>query len=107
MAEEEGKQISKRTRDALAAAKRRGVKLGGDRGVIPTAKARKASAEALQARASKRAADLAPIVKELQDAGVTSRTGIANGLNEKGIKTPRGGTWSVTQVSRLLDLLPS
>jgi DNA invertase Pin-like site-specific DNA recombinase len=107
MAEEEGKQISKRTRDALAAAKRRGVKLGGDRGVIPTARARKASAEALQARAAKRAADLAPIVKELQDAGVKGLNGIAAGLNEKGITTPRGRAWSATQVSRLLGLLPT
>jgi len=34
--------ISDRTKAALAAAKRRGVKLGGDRGARLTAKARKA-----------------------------------------------------------------
>ena len=36
VAEEERRMISKRTKDALAAAKRRGTKLGGDRGVVPS-----------------------------------------------------------------------
>ena len=54
---------SKRTKDALAAAKRRGTKLGGDRGVVPSKKARAMSAEAPRARADAKAADLAPILK--------------------------------------------
>jgi DNA invertase Pin-like site-specific DNA recombinase len=49
--------ISKRTKDALAAAKRRGVKLGGDRGVRPTARARKLAIEVSRQRATARAAD--------------------------------------------------
>jgi DNA invertase Pin-like site-specific DNA recombinase len=44
--------ISKRTKDALAAAKRRGQKLGGDRGVVPTKRARALATEALQAFAA-------------------------------------------------------
>jgi DNA invertase Pin-like site-specific DNA recombinase len=81
VAEEERRMISKRTNDALAAAKRRGVKLGGDRGAMPTARTRKLAAEALQARAAAKAADIGPIITELQAAGVTSRSGIAAALS--------------------------
>ena len=50
VAEEERRMISKRTKDALAAAKRRGTKLGGDRGVVPTKRARTLATKSLQAR---------------------------------------------------------
>src|SRR5499427_6971396 len=89
VAEDEALRISERTKAALAAAKRRGVKLGGDRGVIPNARSHKASAEALRLRTAARAADLAPIVKELQAAGKTSLRAIAEGLNAQGIPTAR------------------
>jgi DNA invertase Pin-like site-specific DNA recombinase len=56
MAEHEAKMISDRTKAALAAAKRRGVKLGGDRGARLTAQARAAGRAALQAKAQKRPA---------------------------------------------------
>jgi DNA invertase Pin-like site-specific DNA recombinase len=106
VAEEERRMISRRTKDALQAAKRRGVKLGGDRGVKPTAKVRKLAVEAIQARAEAKAADIGPIIAELQAAGVTSRTGIAAALSEKGIPTARGnGAWTATQVSRVLARL--
>lgn len=102
VAEEERRMISKRTKDALAAAKRRGTKLGGDRGVVPSKKAREMAAEALQTRANARASDLAPIIRELQAAGKVSLRAIAEGLNEAGILTPRKGKWSAVQVQRLL-----
>jgi DNA invertase Pin-like site-specific DNA recombinase len=104
VAEEERRMISKRTKDALAAAKRRGVKLGGTRGGKPTAKTRKLATEAIQTRAAAKAADIAPIIAELQAAGVTSQTGLAKSLTEKGIPTPRGsGEWTATQVARVLE----
>ena len=65
--------ISARTKAALAAAKRRGVKLGGNRGVKPTGKMRAASKAALQKRAHARAADIAPVIADLKVAGATSR----------------------------------
>jgi DNA invertase Pin-like site-specific DNA recombinase len=69
VAEEERRMISKRTKDALAAAKRRGTKLGGDRGVIPTSKARTLASESIQAREDSRASDIALIIEDLQAAG--------------------------------------
>ena len=106
MAEYEAKMISDRTKAALAAAKRRGVKLGGDRGARLTAQARAAGRAALQAKAQERADDLAATVKELQAAGAESLRAIAEGLEARGIPAARGGKWSAVQVSRLLARLP-
>jgi DNA invertase Pin-like site-specific DNA recombinase len=108
VAQLEAGMISTRTKAALAAAKRRGVVLGGDRGVAPTAKMRAKGRAVLQARANSRAVDIAPIVAELQAAGATSLRAIADGLNAKGIPTARGdGQWSAVQVMRVLDRLAS
>ena len=60
---------------------------------------------ALQERAVSRAADIAPIVKQLQEAGKTSLRAIAEGLNVAGIPTARGGEWSAVQVMRILERL--
>jgi len=107
VAEEERRMISARTKAALAAAKRRGVKLGGDRGVVPSRKARRLAIEAVQARADAKAANLAPVLAELQQAGKTSLRAIAAALNEQGIPTSSGaGQWSASQVSRVLERLP-
>jgi len=106
VAELEAGMISKRTKDALAAAKRRGVVLGGFRGKVPTAKHRAVGHKVRQARASTRAADLAPTIAELQAAGATSLRAIAAGLNSKGIPTARGqGVWTAVQVARVLERL--
>jgi hypothetical protein len=64
--------------------------------------------EARTARAAAKAADLAPIVKELQASGVTSLRGIAKALNERRIPTVAGsGRWYHAQVRRLLARMPA
>jgi DNA invertase Pin-like site-specific DNA recombinase len=103
VAEHEAKMISERTKAALAAAKRRGVKLGGYRGTIISKAMRKASAAALTKRADDRATDLMPTITELQANGATSLRAIAAGLNGRGIPTAQGGSWSATQVMRVLN----
>lgn len=103
VAELEAGMISSRTKAALAAAKARGKKLGGNRGVKLTAEVRAAGRAEVAKRANARAADLAPIIEEIWAAGIVSLRGIAAALNERGISTPRGlGEWSAVQVSRIL-----
>ena len=107
VAEEEARIISKRTKDALKAAKARGVKLGNPKNLSNAARL-KGSALASQARTAKvdqRAQDLAPIISEAQANGAGSLRELAKVLNDRGIPTARGGTWTATQVNRVLDRL--
>lgn len=98
VADEERRMISQRTKAALAAAKKRGVQLGGAR---LSRAARKAGRDAQAARATERATNLAPIIRDLQTAGVTSFSGIAKALTERRVPTPRGSDqWSAVQVAR-------
>ena len=113
VAELEAGLIGERTRAALAAAKARGVKLGGRRpgsaDVAPYAReGNAASVAARRDAAGRRAADLVPIIRELQGQGVTSLAALARELTAKGIRTPRGGTpWRPVQVMRVLAHAPS
>lgn len=107
VAELEAGMISARTKAALAAAKRRGKQLGGNRGVVPGAKMQEASRKALSERTTKHAADIGPTIRKLQADGATSLRAIADGLNEAGIPTALGnGKWQAVQVQRVLARLP-
>lgn len=90
--------ISKRTKEALAAAKAKGVLLGGPN--LPEAR-KKAVAE-IKNRADQRAANVAPVIREIQRAGAKSLREIADALNARGITAPRGGTWYAKSVSNVL-----
>ena len=105
VAEAEATMISARTKAALAAAKARGVKLGGDHGTIASQcrKGATASAKVRGERAEKRANDLLPIIEGIKANGVTSLREIATALNKRGILTSRGGEWSAVQVHRTLS----
>ena len=90
--EEERRLISWRTRDALQAAKARGVKLGG------------LNAKGIQNRdeARQRAELLRPMLAEL--AGMTAG-GIAREPNEREVPTPGGEPWHAMTVIRVQRLL--
>lgn len=100
LAQQERELISQRTRDALAAKKAQGVKLGRPKGVNLD-KAVKASIE-------KRMND-AQIWAENQGKAIIrmsksmNNNQIALALNEQGIKTRRGGQWTATAVKRILE----
>ena len=94
--------ISERTKAALAAAKERGTKLGGFRGVkVDPALGRAARGK----KASDFASQVWPIAREIQTAGA-SLHGVAAELTARGIPAPRGGAWSAGQVRRILGPLP-
>ena len=115
-AENEAMAISARTKEALAAAKRRGVKLGSSRlgfwtkkraaaWLAGLPKGREISAQVRRAKAVERVRDLLPMMQERRAAGI-SLAAIADELNQQGQQTPRGGRWVAASVLRALRLAP-
>jgi len=103
--EYEARKISLRTKAALAAAKARGVKLGGYRGgpVPDIRQHQQAGVAAAHDKAEKFARDLKPIIEELRASGFTSLRQIAAELNRRGVPTARGGSlWGAPAVRNLL-----
>lgn len=104
VAQAERKMISQRTKAALAAAKARGKKLGGDRGQTPSEATRQAGRAAIARRVTSRAADLAPVIAEMRAGGIDTLNGMARELNRRSIPTARGSaTWSAIQVRRAIE----
>jgi len=96
VAEHEREMISKRTKEALAAARRRGVKLGSPSiGKLVEQRKREAHNFAESIRAE---------VERMQAEGLSQRK-IVEALNERDTKAPRGGRWTLLQVQRLLKRL--
>jgi Recombinase len=73
-----------------------------DIGAKLTVKARQKGADANAEAAAARAADLAPVITELQASGATSLRAIASALNDRGIPTARGGKWLAASVRDVL-----
>jgi DNA invertase Pin-like site-specific DNA recombinase len=102
LAEKERAMISERTRRALAAAKARGVTLGGPK----LSQAREVAVEVITANADQHAANVLPIIREAQRAGAVTLRAIADVLNARGIHTARGGQWYATSVKNVLERQP-
>ncbi len=80
MAQKERALISKRTTDALAAAKARGVTLGNPK----IGEARQKPVAEVVDRADQHAASVIPIMRQIQRSGATSLRQIAEALNARG-----------------------
>lgn len=102
VAQAERKLISKRTKDALAAAKARGQKLGGFRGYVPTAEDGANGRKARSAKANEHASSLAPIITRLDPNGSLSLRQLARKLTAEGLPTPAGAAqWTAATVARV------
>jgi len=100
LAEKERKLIAQRTRDALARAKANGKQLGNRTNLTEA----QASGRQVQVdQAQQRAANLIPVIREIQTAGCSTLREIAAVLNRRGIQTPRGGAWTAMAVKRVID----
>lgn len=108
VAQQEREAISRRTTEALAAARARGVRLGNPNGAAAlkrAAKGNSASVASIRAAADIHANNLQPILDALATEGVTSLGAVAVALNERGMLTPRGKSWHKSSVRNLLDRL--
>lgn len=104
MGQYEREMISKRTSEALKAARVRGVKLGSPVGISYEAQLKGAKhAKAARIRKADRyAKDVYPVIKSYLDEGM-SLNGIARQLRVDGELTPRGtGNWTPTAVRNIL-----
>ena len=90
LAQKERAMIADRTRVALAAKKAQGAALG-NRTNLPEAQAK--GVAAIKGAADDFAANVLPVVRQLQAAGVVTVRALAEALNARGIRTARGGEW--------------
>ena len=104
VAEDEARRISERTIAALAAAKRRGQQLGTIANLQPGKYAARGG-EAMKAKATAAAIDLAPVIDEARSLGHTTIREIQDWLNGQQIPSSRGGEWSYESTRRLLGML--
>jgi DNA invertase Pin-like site-specific DNA recombinase len=98
VAQDEREMIARRTKDALQAAKVRGVVLGNPR----LDAVRDRAVASVKADAGRFAKNVAPIIGGIQSKSVTSRCGIARSLNSRSIRTARGGEWTAVQVGSVV-----
>ena len=106
VAQQEAKAISERTKAALAAAKARGVKLGGFKGYYLSDNDRKRSTEARTQAANDKAMRLKPILDRVNPEGSLSLGKVAQVLNQEEVPTLSGrGQWNSKSVQRVYQRL--
>lgn len=108
VAQQEREAISRRTKEALTAAKARGQRLGNPNGATALRRAGKgnqAALEAIRQGADAHSERLRALLEELAAVGVASLGAISAELNAREILTPRGGRWHKSSVRNLMARL--
>jgi DNA invertase Pin-like site-specific DNA recombinase len=108
VAQAEREAISRRTKEALAVAKARGVRLGNPNGAASLRRAGKGGAAlraTVAANADQFARDLAGVIADIRATGHLTLRSIAAELDRRGMRTRRDGTWQVSNVRNLLGRL--
>jgi len=99
LAEKERRLISERTKAALRAKKAAGARLGNPTNLHAAGLiGRSAQAQA----ADEFATNLVPLLQAIRNAGASTLSGIANALNGRGIRPPRGSNWHRSSVRNLI-----
>lgn len=111
MAEDEARRISQRTKDALAELKAKGVPLGSARpghwsGIehLRGWNGSKHKEIIIQDRFRQTYVQVIPLVESLHERNESAGR-IAETLNDRGMKTPRGKKFSATAVGRIIEKL--
>jgi hypothetical protein len=99
LAEKERSLISERTKAALAARKAAGAKLGNPRNAGEAAAIGRAISIA---SADEFAASMLPVLNAIRAAGADTLEAMSCALNQRGIRSARGGRWYASSVAKLL-----
>jgi hypothetical protein len=59
--------------------------------------------EEQKAAADKFGRDVLPVIEDIRAGGITTLSGIAAGLHDRGIETVRGGRWTARSVKNVLE----
>lgn len=106
LAEHERKLISQRTKQALDAAKERGVQLGNPclkRGEqIPRSGNTTQANQAREAKSNMFAREVVAVIEDFQSQGASSLRQVSDRLNREGFRTVRGKLWQATSVARVI-----
>jgi DNA invertase Pin-like site-specific DNA recombinase len=99
LAEKERRLIGERTKAALAAKRAAGASLGNPRNLAHAGCLGRA---ALARAADQFASSLTPVVQAIRDTGALTLASMAIELNQRGIRSARGGRWHRSSVANLL-----
>ena len=100
LAEKERRLISERTKAALAAKKAGGARLGNPSNIV---QAGELGRSVQTAAADEFVAGLVPSIRAIRSTGAVTLRDMTDALNQRGIRSARGGRWHVSSVKNLLE----